>query len=171
MMTAGTLLRVGIHFIGLWALLGGLSSGAYYLHAHFSGFAVDYDGRDTLGSWLYGHAIIPLVFALFCFGFGGRIARFLLGATAEQSFDAEHSAPAIRVLIKLLALYLFGLYAAPMAATAYEFMAVRAGNQSMSELQVTSDLIANGVGIAFSVWLGIRTDSVISILKRNENAR
>ncbi len=52
--------------------------------------------------------------------------------------------------------------------TFYELMALGPANPSLSKVQVTSDLIANGVGVAFAVWFAFRTDSVLRLVMREE---
>ncbi len=101
-------------------------------------------------------------------GFAGKITRALLGSAAEETSGTVPLALATKILIKLLALYLIGSFGGPMVATLYELLAVRSANTTVSEVQVTSDLIANGVGIAFGLWLGLRTDRVIALFAIDE---
>lgn len=168
-MKAGTLLRIGIYLVGLWWLFSGVSSAVYYAHSAFSGATTDFAGRDLYGGTVYGYAIAPLVFALLCFSFGGKLARWLLGAAAQEVISAATPQVA-RVLIKVLALYLLGTYGGHMAATIYELMAVGPANPAISRVQVTSDLLANGVGLAFAFWFGLRTDSVLALVMKDEKA-
>lgn len=166
-MKAGTLLRIGIYIVGLWALFSGLSSSLYYLHAALTGPTTDFAGREIFGSMVYGNAIVPLFFALTCFGFGSAITRLLLGKSAEEQVDGLPP-KVTKVLLKLLALYFIGSYGGHMIATLYELLAVRSGNRALTEVQVTSDLIANGAVLAFAFWLGVRTDAIVALIMKDE---
>lgn len=166
-MKACTLLRIGIHLVGLWWLISGVSSAVYYAHSALSGITTDLYGRDPFAGTVYGHAVAPLLFALLCFAFDGRLSRWLLGAAAQDVVEAATPRVA-RVLIKVLGLYLLGTYGGPMGATLYEFMAARSANPRVSEVVVNSDLIANGLGLAFAFWFALRTDSVVAIAMKDE---
>lgn len=166
-MKAGTLLRIGIYLIALWWLVSAVSSALYYAHSTSLGDTTDLYGRNLYAGTVYGHVVVPLLFVLLCFGFGGKLTRWLLGAVGEEVIGAATPRVA-RVLIKVLGLYLLGTYGPHMAATIYELLAVRSGNVSVSEVQVTDDLIANGVGLAFAFWFALRTDSVMTIVMKDE---
>ncbi len=99
-----------------------------------------------------------------CFGFARTISRVLLGSAAEELVGAATGSETfMRCCIKILALFMLGFYAAPLVATIFELVAIRSGNRTFTEAQVTSDLIANGLGVAFAFWLGLRTERVLSI--------
>ncbi|HEY1107434.1 MAG TPA: hypothetical protein VGE76_02340 [Opitutaceae bacterium] len=166
-MKAGTLLRIGIYLVGLCWLISGVSSAVYYAHSAFSGITTDLYGRDPSAGMVYGYAVAPLLFALLSFAFGGRLSRGLLGAAAQEVIGAA-TPQVTRVLTKVLGLYLLGTYGGHLAATFYELMALGPANPSLSKVQVTSDLIANGVGVAFAVWFAFRTDSVVRLVMREE---
>lgn len=164
-MKASTLLRIGIYIVGLWSLLSGMTSSIYYLHEWLSAPMTDFAGQSILGSMVFGHAVAPLMFGLFCFAFAGWITRVLLGRSADESVNSIPPL-ATRILVKVLSLYLLGIYGPSLLATLYELLALRSGNLTLSEVQVTSDLIANAIGVAFGFWLGVRTDRALGLLYR-----
>lgn len=168
-MKAGTLLRIGIHLIGLWWLISAVSSALYYAYSTSLGDTTDLYGRNLYAGTVYGHVVAPLVFTFLCFAFGGKFSRWLLGAAAQEVIGAATPQVA-RVLIKLLGLYLLGTYGGHMAATIYELMAVGPANPGISNVQVNSDLISNGVGLAFAFWFGLRTESVLRLVMHDEKA-
>lgn len=163
-MKAGTVLRVGIYLIGLWALYSGLTSLVYFGHAMLSQQSPALADIASHQPAIFGNAVVPLTFSLMCFGYGGLITRTLLGAAADEVAGPSLGGRLpVKVGVKLLALYLLGVFAGPLVATLFELAAVRSGNRVFSEVQVLSDLIANGLGVAFAFWLGLRTDRVTRI--------
>lgn len=169
-MKLGNILRVGIFLLGLWFFCSGMSAAVYYTHAILSETPADWSGVKTYASGVFGYAVVPLVFALSAFGFGGWLSRCILGSAFDESVSATTpSRSALTISIRLLALYLFGSYGGPMIATVYEFVAWRAGNQSFTSAQVTSDLISNGVGLAFTGFLAFRTDQVAAFFSLGVN--
>lgn len=168
-MKAGTLLRIGINVVGLWSLLSGLTSSVYYLHDFISGVTTDLGGRPIFGALIFGHTVTPLLFALFCFGFAQKLTRFLLGAAADEAVAGISAKEAANVLLKVLALYVLALYGPPLIATFFELIAIRSGNTQLSEVQVMSELISNGLGVALGLWLGLRTSHALAIFIPSEN--
>lgn len=171
-MKVGLILRIGIYIIGLWSLYNGLTAAVYYCYSALTDRPGALLGSENYNATLFGYAVVPLVFALMCFGFAGGITRVLLGSLAHEAVNTSAAkAPVLKCCVKLLALYLIGFFAAPLVATIYELAAVKSGNRAFAEAQVTSDLIANGLGVGFALWLVFRTDRVIAMfLSERENA-
>ena len=165
-MTAATLLRVGIHLLGVYALFTGLMSGVYYGYHALRNVPTEF-GTGVDAPAIFGYACVPLLFALACFGFAGKITRLLLGSRGDESIQGNSTF--VRVAVKVLGLYFAGLYGAPLVATIFELAAVRSGNTAFSNEQVTSDLISNALGIAFAAYLLVRTDRVLRLFSRPDD--
>lgn len=161
-MKAGILLRIGIYVIGLYSLQLGLGWAAYFGYAALADTTYGEAIIESSHASIWGSAVVPLVFALACFGFASAITRVLLGAEAETVviLEAASASTLVRVGIKLLGLYTLCSTGGYFLGTFYELIAVRSGNTAFKEEQVVSDLITNGVSLALAGWLLFRTEDV-----------
>lgn len=165
-MKAGLLLRIGIHLLGIWAIYTAITTGVYQAHLMISigGFNVRLWFTDgTYVGGFFAYFVFPLLFAFCAFAFAGRIQRALLGPEGDAPLARDAFAPIGLWMIgcKILGLYLIADSGAGMIATMFEMVALRAGGGEFSESQVTSDIIANVVGIVAGVTLARRTEWVV----------
>ena len=163
-MKAGILLRIGIYVIGVYSLQIGLSWAVYFTYAALSDTSWAAALIETSQASIYGSAVLPLVFALGCFGFASSFERLLLGPASETLVILESASALVlvQIALRLLGVYLLCTYAGHFLATFLEMIAVRSGNTTFRAEQVMSDFIANGVALALAAWLLFRTDAVVN---------
>jgi hypothetical protein len=166
-MKAGTLLRIGLYLVAIWALFTAATAGAFQLLY----FIVNYE--NGVGFFLQQmmpsvatYLVCPLAFAVVLFATAGRVERFLLGAKAEEVVCA--APPASRGLLtaalQVLGVYILVIYGAALVATVFELFALRVRNEELAQTKAVSDLIANVVGVGAGCVLTLRTERILARL-------
>lgn len=134
---------------------GAITTGVYYARVYFTTSLGAQEIAAASGPALLGYGIMPALFAFICFGFAGKMERFLLGGAANERVDlgGVSAGGLLRTGAKLIGVYLIATYLGSLAATVYEFVAVHGGNTHFQSAQVTSDLIASGLGVLVGYFL------------------
>lgn len=166
-MKAGTILRIGIYLVAVWALFTAVTAGAYQLlyfirdYEHGLGFFLQHM-MPALATYFVG----PLVFAVVLFATAGRIERLLLGARADETVCASPTASRglLTAALQVLGAYLLITYGAALVATGFELFALRVRNEELAHTKAISDLIANVVGVGAGVVLTLHTERILERL-------
>ena len=166
-MNAGTLLRIGLYLVAIWALFTAATAGAYQLLY----FAVSYDSgigfllQRTMPA-LATYFVCPLVFAVALFATAGRIERLLLGSRTGEPIGPTPVAgrALLAAALQVLGAYLFVIYGAALVATGFELFALRVRDEELAHTKAISDLIANVIGVGAGFVLTLRTERVLARL-------
>lgn len=169
-MKQGTLLRILILAIGLYVLSGSITGIFSSLWALKDYRFLDPLTRDYQMSILIGYGLFPLLVSSILLFFSQRIERFFLGGQSDIVLPSVNldAGTVLKAALRVLGIYFFCTYGSAMAATIYEMIAFKAGNQQFTEAQVTADTIANGVGLALASALCFKTPQVIALISEKQ---
>ena len=166
-MKAGTLLRIGLYLVAVWALFTATTAGAYQLlyfignYQHGVGFFL-----QQMMPALAAYFVFPLVFAVGLFATAGRLERLLLGRRAEEPLGPVPAASRelLTTALQVLGAYLLITYGAALVATGFELFVLRARSEGLAHTQAVSDLIANLIGVGAGFVLLLRTERLLARL-------
>jgi hypothetical protein len=166
-MTHGTLLRIGIYLIGVWALLTAVTHGAYYTLELIDRWGSASDlYRAPSWSALFAYGAFPLVFAVGAFGFARSIQRLLLGREGEAGIDrASLNRHQLLVIgLRLLGIYFLVTYLPGLASNLVEILIDRARSHLPVAPDLTSSFVYNLVGTLLALVLCTKTDKLMAKL-------
>jgi hypothetical protein len=162
-MPIGLLFRFAVYLIGLQQLLEAVKWAAYYAETAFSG--VGTINTLPLAACATFNILLPILLAMACFGFAQAITKILFGSMAEKTISLERAdlGHLANLVLKVLGLYHVGISIGPLIATITELLK---NNGPVPQFpNAASDLVSNTVTLAFGLYLTVKTNRVLAMMK------